>query len=181
LKDWRPKVDAPVVEMLKKAGAIVIAKTNMPEMAFRGNGECKLYGNCLNPHDLGRSPGGSSSGTAAAIASGVASCGLGSDTMGSCRLPAEACGIAGFRPSLGRYDGEGIIPLFKDRDTIGLLGATVSDIALLDSVIMDYNFKKEYKFDVRHTFVRPNLSSITIGVPTSWVKDCFSKPNLEAL
>jgi Asp-tRNA(Asn)/Glu-tRNA(Gln) amidotransferase A subunit family amidase len=89
--------------MLKKAGAIVIAKTNMPMFAFSPTGECTLYGNCNNPHDLNRTPGGSSAGTAAGIASGVVSCGLGSDTGGSTRIPAEACGIVGFRPSRFNY------------------------------------------------------------------------------
>jgi Asp-tRNA(Asn)/Glu-tRNA(Gln) amidotransferase A subunit family amidase len=95
---------------------------------------------------LDRSPGGSSSGTGAGIASGVASCGLGSDTGGSTRIPAEACGIVGFRPSFGRYNDQGIIPLYTDRDTIGPMGAKVSDIALLDSVIMGYDFE-EYNYD----------------------------------
>jgi indoleacetamide hydrolase len=108
---------------------------------------------------LGRSPGGSSSGTGAGIASGVASCGLGSDTGGSTRIPAEACGIAGFRPSFGRYNDEGIIPFWTDRDTIGPMGATVSDIALLDSVIMGYDFNNEYCFDIKDALIRPDLSS----------------------
>ena len=100
-----------MVAKLKKAGAIVIAKTNMPILASAIHGYSALYGMCRNPHDLNRSPGGSSSGTASAIAAGITSAGLGSDTAGSCRLPAEACGVAGFRPSLGRYPKDGIIPL----------------------------------------------------------------------
>lgn len=127
----------------------MIAKTNMPKMAFAVYGRSRLFGNCQNPHDLNRSPGGSSAGTGAGIASGVASCGLGSDTGGSTRIPAEACGIVGFRPSLGRYSDEGIIPLWTDRDTIGPMGATVSDVALLDSIITGYDFNSEYKYDIK--------------------------------
>ena len=96
---------------LLEAGAIVVAKTNMPEMAVSTGGANKMYGNCNNPYDLRRSPGGSSSGTAAAVATGMVSVGLGSDTGGSCRMPAEACGIAGMRPSHGRWGAQGCVPL----------------------------------------------------------------------
>jgi len=161
--------------MLKEAGAIVIAKTNMPEMAQTIGGWSKLNGYCRNPHNLNYQPGGSSSGTATGIAAGVASCGLGSDTGGSVRVPAEACGIVGFRPSLGRYSGEGIVPLWITHDTIGPQGATVSDVALLDSAIMGFDYATEFSHQ---------LETITVGVPTGWIEDSCTgnnAPNLEAL
>jgi Asp-tRNA(Asn)/Glu-tRNA(Gln) amidotransferase A subunit family amidase len=111
LKDWRPSTNATVVQALVDAGAIVVAKTNMPEFAQRGDGWCSLHGNCLNPTNPTRSSGGSSSGTAVAVAARYVTVGLGSDTAGSTRIPAACCGIVGMRPSRGRWPSAGCIPL----------------------------------------------------------------------
>ena len=111
----------------------------MPELAAALNGYSALHGDCVNPLSSKHSTGGSSSGTAVAIAAGFVTCGLGTDTGGSTRLPAEHCGISGFRPSLGRYPGDGIIPLDLSMDTAGPMGVTVKDCALLDSALVGEN------------------------------------------
>lgn len=135
LKDFRPKQDAPVVARLRKAGAIVLGKTNMHELAFgitSNNGE---FGPVRNVYDHSRIAGGSSGGTASAIAARLAPAGLGSDTGGSVRIPAALNGIAGLRPTLKRYPQEGITPIAHTRDTAGPIARTVGDLVLLDTVI----------------------------------------------
>eukprot|EP00945_MAST-04E_sp_MAST-4E-sp1_P007393 g7393.t1 len=120
--DWRPETTAPVVQKLIEAGAIVVAKTNMPEAAFGPYGFSSLHGTTLNPRNKRYSTTGSSAGTAAGIAAGMVQVGLGSDTMGSLRMPADCCAIVGLRPSRGRYPGSGIPPPqdYKPADLTGL-------------------------------------------------------------
>tara|TARA_B100000315_G_scaffold260808_1_gene325647 strand:+ start:8538 stop:10010 length:1473 start_codon:yes stop_codon:yes gene_type:complete len=139
-----PGHDAPVVRALRDAGAIVMAKANMHELAFspgitppEGGGKIiyGAHGAARNPYDLKRSPAGSSTGTAAAIAAQVAPAGLGSDTGGSVRNPAAWCGLAGFRPSIGRYEQTGVVPISWTRDTIGPMARSIGDLVLLDGII----------------------------------------------
>jgi mandelamide amidase len=136
--------NAPSVQKLQKAGAIMIGKTNMHELAFgiTSTNLSSFAGPVKNPYDTSRIPGGSSGGTAAAIAAGIVTCGLGTDTGGSTRIPAALCGIVGLRPSVGnggaerRYDDTNmVVPISHTRDTVGPMGRTVADVALLDSVI----------------------------------------------
>ncbi|KAK2591331.1 hypothetical protein QQS21_010984 [Conoideocrella luteorostrata] len=144
LQHSRPSNTAPSLKKLIAAGAIVIGKTNMHELAF-GITSTNLQpfaGPVHNPYAENMIPGGSSGGTAAAIASRVVSCGLGTDTGGSARIPAALTGIVGFRPSVGdggkqrRYHDEGaVVPISHTRDTVGVLGRTVADVTLLDSAI----------------------------------------------
>ncbi|ARQ01296.1 indoleacetamide hydrolase [Pseudorhodoplanes sinuspersici] len=144
LQNARPKGNAPSLQKLLDAGAIVIGKTNMHELAFgiTSTNLASFAGPVKNPHDESRIPGGSSGGTAAAIAAGIVTCGLGSDTGGSTRIPAALTGTVGLRPSVGnggaqrRYHDDGaVIPISHTRDTVGPMGRTVADVALLDSVI----------------------------------------------
>jgi mandelamide amidase len=142
LKTLIPTADAPVIDALRKAGAIILAKTNMHELAFGISGYNEAFPNpttgsigVRNPYDTTRFAGGSSSGNGAAIAARLVAAGIGTDTGGSSRIPAGVCGIAGFRPTVGRYDGEGIVPLSHTRDTAGPMGQTVADVALLDAAI----------------------------------------------
>lgn len=135
LRYFRPKEDAPIVIRLTAAGAFVLGKTNMHELAMgytTTNGE---FGATHNPYDIARIPGGSSGGTGAAVAARMAPAGLGSDTGGSVRIPAALCGICGLRPSSGRYPSLGIAPLSSTLDTAGPMARTVEDLALLDAVI----------------------------------------------
>jgi len=135
LAEWRPLKTAPCVEPLLAAGAIVIAKTNMSELAIGFRGSSVLHGLCKNPYSTEHNAGGSSTGTAVAVAAGIVPCGLGSDTAGSLRVPAACNGGVGMRPSKGRWSGTGVVPVTNLRDTPGPMGASVGDVALLDAVM----------------------------------------------
>ncbi len=145
LRNVRPRTNAPTLQRLLDAGAIVLGKANMHELAFgvTNTNRAAFAWAARNPYDLTRVPGGSSGGTAAAVAARIAPAGLGTDTGGSVRIPASFCGLAGLRPSVGdggrerRYDGAGVLPISRTRDTIGPIARTMSDVALLDSVIRD--------------------------------------------
>lgn len=158
LKDFRPKADAPVVARLVKAGAIVLGKTNMHELAFgitSNNGE---FGPARNVYDRTRIAGGSSGGTANAIAARLAPAGLGTDTGGSVRIPAALNGITGLRPTLKRYPQAGITPIAHTRDTAGPMARTVGDLVLLDTVVTGAKGK-----------VAPaQLKGLRLGVETSY-------------
>jgi mandelamide amidase len=144
LQKARPTRNAPSLQKLLDAGAIVIGKTNMHELAFgiTSTNLSSFAGPVKNPYDTARIPGGSSGGTAAAIAARIVSCGLGSDTGGSTRVPAALTGTVGLRPSVGNggaqrryHDDNQVVPTSHTRDTVGPMGRTVADVALLDSVI----------------------------------------------
>jgi Asp-tRNA(Asn)/Glu-tRNA(Gln) amidotransferase A subunit family amidase len=139
LANFRPTNDAPVVATLRASGAVILGKTNMHELAFGISGYNEAFHGATigvrNAYDHSRMAGGSSSGTGAAIAARIASAGLGTDTGGSSRIPAALNGIAGFRPTVGRYSAEGIAPISHTRDTPGPMARTVADVALLDAVI----------------------------------------------
>jgi indoleacetamide hydrolase len=137
LRDNRPSINAPVLARLLEAGAILLGKTNMHELALGYTTNNPAYGTARNPYDQSRNPGGSSGGTAVAIAARMAPAGLGTDTVGSVRVPAALCGIAGFRPSTGRYPGEGIVPLSHTLDTAGSMARSVADLILLDAIMAD--------------------------------------------
>ena len=140
LRRFTPSASAPVAQKLIDAGAIVLGKTNMHELAFGISGYNEGFFSAQpigtrNPYDRTRIAGGSSSGSGAAIGGRLAPGGLGSDTGGSVRIPAALCGIAGLRPTIGRYSGDGVTPISHSRDTAGPMAQTVADVALLDSVI----------------------------------------------
>ncbi|MDQ0313673.1 indoleacetamide hydrolase [Amorphus orientalis] len=127
--------DAPVIARLRDAGAIILGKTNMHELAFGITSDNARFGAVGNAYDPERSAGGSSGGTGAAVAARLAPGGLGTDTGGSVRIPAALNGIAGLRPTMGRYSAAGIVPISHTRDTPGPLARTVDDLVLLDGVI----------------------------------------------
>ena len=135
LLDNMPPGDAPVVATLRKAGAVIVGKTGLHELAFGITSNNGHFGAMPNPFDPKRVPGGSSGGTGVVLALGVVPLALGSDTGGSVRVPASFCGIAGLRPTTGRYSKEGTLPVAPSRDTIGPMAATVGDVAMLDAVI----------------------------------------------
>ena len=127
--------DAPVVQRLRKAGAVIVAKTNMSEFAFTGIGINPHFGTPGNPADRVRVPGGSSSGAAVSAADGMCEIAIGSDTGGSCRVPAALCGVVGFKPSRQRIPTAGAFPLSYSLDSIGSLSKTVAGCALADAVM----------------------------------------------
>jgi mandelamide amidase len=135
LKANVPPRNAPVAQHLFEAGALLAGKTNLHELAFGITNNNAAFGPVRNPYDTRLIPGGSSGGTAAAIAARLTPAGLGTDTGGSSRIPAALCGIVGLRPTVGRYSGEGIVPISATRDTAGPMGRTVADVALLDAVL----------------------------------------------
>ena len=135
LADYRPLRTAPVAAALLEAGALVLGKTNMHEMAYGITSNNGAYGPVRNPYDVRMIAGGSSGGTAAAVAARMGPAGLGSDTGGSVRIPSALCGIAGLRPTAGRYPQAGIAPISHTRDTAGPMASTMADVAILDRAI----------------------------------------------
>jgi indoleacetamide hydrolase len=135
LRHFHPAADAPVVAALRGAGAVVLGKTNLHELSFGWTSNNLAFGAVRNPYDLSRIPGGSSGGTAAAIAARLAPLGVAEDTEGSIRVPAAFCGIAGFRPTTGRYSTQGCVPISPLFDQVGPHARTVGDLALFDSVV----------------------------------------------
>lgn len=131
----RPAANAPAAQSLFDAGAILAGKTNMHELAFGITSNNAVTGAVHNPWRASHIAGGSSGGSAAAVAARMVPAALGTDTGGSVRLPAALCGVVGFRPSTGRYAGAGVVPISHTRDTIGPIARSVEDIALLDRVL----------------------------------------------
>lgn len=134
LGNFQPKEDAPIVRALVAAGAIILGKTNLHELSFGWTSNNLAFGAVHNPYDTRRIPGGSSGGTAVAVAVRMAPLGVAEDTEGSIRVPAAMCGIAGFRPTTTRYVTTGVIPITPLFDQVGPHARTVSDLALFDSV-----------------------------------------------
>jgi Asp-tRNA(Asn)/Glu-tRNA(Gln) amidotransferase A subunit family amidase len=161
LRNHRPRADAPVLASLFSAGAIMLGKTNMHELALGITSNNGTFGAVHNPYNFALIPGGSSGGNGAAIAARMCAAGLGTDTSGSVRIPAALCGIAALRPTVGRYPGEGIVPISHTRDTAGPMARSVRDLALLDSVITG-----------DRTPIRPTpLKGVRIGVPRGYFYD----------
>lgn len=135
LADFVPHADALAVHRLREAGAFIVGKTNMHELAMGATSANRHFGVVKNPRDHERFAGGSSGGTAAAIAAGIAPAGLGTDTGGSVRVPAALTGIFALRPTTGRYPGSGVTPLSFTRDTIGPMAASIALLDAIDAVI----------------------------------------------
>jgi aspartyl-tRNA(Asn)/glutamyl-tRNA(Gln) amidotransferase subunit A len=165
LRDARAATrDAPCVARLRAAGFIPIGRTNMTEFAFSGLGINPHYGTPLNPYDrgAGRIPGGSSSGAAVSVTDAMAYGALGTDTGGSCRIPAALCGIVGFKPTARRVPTAGAFPLSTSLDSVGPLAATVACCAVLDAVLASEPMAELAAFP---------LSGLRLAVPQTTVLD----------
>jgi aspartyl-tRNA(Asn)/glutamyl-tRNA(Gln) amidotransferase subunit A len=135
LADFLPAEDAAAAQKLRRAGAILLGKTNMHEFAYGVTTENPHYGAARNPWALDRITGGSSGGSAAALAAGMGWGSLGSDTGGSIRIPAALCGVVGLKPTFGRVSGSGVVPLSRSLDHVGPLASSVAGVALLLSAV----------------------------------------------
>jgi indoleacetamide hydrolase len=135
LRESRPGRDQQAVERLRAAGAAVIGKTNLHELALGITSNNAAYGPVRNPYDPSRSAGGSSGGSAVAVATGVVPIALGTDTGGSVRVPAAHCGLVGWRPTVGRWGTGRTVPISSTRDTAGLLATSVADVAVVDELV----------------------------------------------
>jgi aspartyl-tRNA(Asn)/glutamyl-tRNA(Gln) amidotransferase subunit A len=144
LKDYTPAADAEVIRRLKAAGAILLGKLNLHEFAYGGSGIVGHFGIALNPWDTAHITGGSSSGSAAAVAAGLCYGAIGTDTAGSIRLPAAFCGITGLMPTHGLVSIRGVIPLSGSLDHVGPMTRTVADTALMLQAIAHYDAQDIY-------------------------------------
>ena len=168
-KDRIPSEDAEVVRRLKNAGAILLGKTNLHEFAYGGTSSITYFKPVHNPWALDRIPGGSSGGSAAATASGLCFGSLGTDTLGSVRIPASYCGVVGFKPTYGRVSNRGVITLSWTFDHVGPICRTVEDAAMLLGVIAGYDEQDFTSFDApvpdyNRAFKMP-LSKLRLGLP----------------
>jgi aspartyl-tRNA(Asn)/glutamyl-tRNA(Gln) amidotransferase subunit A len=168
-KDRIPQEDAEVVRRLKNAGAVLLGKTNMHEFAFGGSSVVSYFGAVHNPWEPSHIAGGSSGGSAAALAAELCYGALGSDTAGSVRLPAADCGIVGLKPTYGLVSIRGVIPLSWSLDHVGPMTRTVADNAVLLQAIAGYDpqdtTSEEMKVPDYAQALQPSVKSLRIGTP----------------
>jgi len=184
-KDYVPVADAHVVEKLREAGAILIGKLNMHEFAFGITSRNPHYGPTLNPWDLTRMCGGSSSGSAAALAAGFVPLALGTDTGGSIRIPSSLCGTVGLKPTYGLVSRRGVLPLSWSLDHVGPMARQVEDIALGLQVIAGHDSKDHsnanYKPEDYITQLKGDMNGLVIGLPTTFFYEDLRKDVKEAV
>lgn len=164
-----PPQDAEVVRRLKAAGAVIVGKNNLHECAYGGSGLISCYGPAKNPRYPGRTTGGSSSGSAAAVAAGLCYGAIVSDTAGSIRLPAACCGVVGFKPTYGLVSARGVMPLSWSLDHIGPMARSVTDVALILAAIAGYDpadlTSRQMAIEDYAAAVRVPTRKLRVGVP----------------
>jgi len=173
LKDFVPLHDAPVVAQLKAAGAVILGKTNMHEFAYGVTSNNPHFGPVRNPWDLSRIPGGSSGGSAAAVAAGLCYGSIGTDTGGSIRIPAALCGTVGLKPAFGRVSVDGVVPLSPRLDCVGPLARSAADAALLLDPIF-VRGKKEPTLSSATKASARRLRKLRLAVPKEFFFDVIS-------
>ena len=161
------RADAPIIANLRQAGAVFIGKTNLHEFAYGTTSEDSAFGLVRNPHDPTRSPGGSSGGSAASIAAGMALASIGTDTGGSIRIPAAACGTVGLKPGYGEVSADGVVPLARTLDHVGPIARTVTDAWLM------------YRAMLGATDQRPlaprSVTGLRLGIPRAYFCDLLDR------
>lgn len=172
LSNYRATYDATVIKKLKAQGSVFLGKTNMDEFAMGSSTERSAFGPTKNPHDPSRVPGGSSGGSAAAVAADMAPAALGSDTGGSIRQPASFCGVVGFKPSYGAVSRSGLMAMASSLDQIGPMTKTVEDAALLFDAIRGADPLDQTTRDIPFDYQpREALHGLRIGIPKqAWGK-----------
>lgn len=174
LKDFVPQRDAVVVSQLKEAGAIILGKTNLHEFAYGVTTNNPHFGPTRNPWDVNRIPGGSSGGSAAAVAAGLCYGSIGTDTGGSIRIPAALCGIVGLKPTFGRVSVADVVPLSPRLDCVGPLARSAADAALLLGPIFVYG-EKEAGLQNATKPKAPSLRGFCLGVPKDFFLNIVSE------
>ncbi len=185
LENYRSAYDATVIKKLKKKGISFIGKTNLDEFAMGASTENSAFGPTKNPHDLTKVPGGSSGGSAAAVAAGLCTFALGSDTGGSIRQPAAFCGVVGLKPTYGRVSRHGLIPLGSSLDQIGPITKNVYDAAYIMNIVAGKDKMDATTVDVEVPDYTQNLNDgvkgLKIGIPKEYFGEGLDKKVKETI
>ena len=160
--------DAPVTSRLKGAGAVIVGKCNLHEFAFGTTSEDSAFGPVTHPMDPARSPGGSSGGSAAGVLAGMSVASIGTDTGGSVRIPAAACGLVGLKPTFGGVSTEGVVPLGFSLDHVGPIARTVDDVSILFDALRGYPHMTGVR--IGHD-VSPG--ALRVGIPRKYFSTCW--------
>jgi aspartyl-tRNA(Asn)/glutamyl-tRNA(Gln) amidotransferase subunit A len=178
LADFRPPYDATVIAKLRAADAVFIGRTNLDEFAMGGSTENSAFQPTRNPWDVARSPGGSSGGSAASVAAGMAPLAIGSDTGGSIRQPAGLCGVVGMKPTYGRVSRYGLVAFASSLDQIGPFGRSVEDVALLLETIAGHDAQDSTSLNLSVPPYSQSVNRPLEGLRIGWAREHFG-PGLD--
>jgi aspartyl-tRNA(Asn)/glutamyl-tRNA(Gln) amidotransferase subunit A len=175
LKDYVPAADAEVIRRLRAAGAVLLGKLNLHEFAYGGSGIIGHFGPALNPWNTAHVCGGSSSGSAAAVAAGLCYGAIGTDTAGSIRLPAAYCGITGLKPTYGLVSARGVIPLSWSLDHVGPMARSATDAALILQAIAAYDTQDIYSQKFPPVYYPSAIEEATSGLRLGVARDFWNE------